>query len=346
MRTSASVSESRLEASSESAVMLASRSRTGVSLVDSDMGHPFVRRSFRDEAPGKWWAEYASPPARAPHTDGMKWRDFLQTEIRSGAARPLVVLASGRVAVTDVPFELVGVKLAPPSIRPGTVAKVDVIARLSAADARLATVVAPAGYGKTTLLARWAESDPRAFAWVSLDGRDDDDPRVFLRYVAAALSRVGAVSTEVLEMLSAPRDVRLDDERAGGRGRDGRDSSSRSCSCWTISTSSTTAPVWTSSRSSSATFRAARRSRSRAARRRVLPLARWRSQGWVQEIGVSDLRLDEQEAGLLLEAVGVELDPTHARRADRANGGLAVRPVPRCALATGRSAAVSRRSRS
>ena len=41
----------------------------------------------------------------------------------------------------------------------------------------------------------------------------------------------------------------------------------------------------------------------------VLPLARWRSQGWVQEIGVSDLQLDEQEARLLLEAVGVELDP-------------------------------------
>ena len=73
---------------------------------------------------------------------------------------------------------------------------------------------------------------------------------------------------------------------------------------------STIEPAWTSSRSSSGTYPAARRSRSRAARRPPLPLARWRSQGWVQEIGVSDLRLDEQEAGLLLEAVGVELDPT------------------------------------
>ena len=41
---------------------------------------------------------------------------------------------------------------------------------------RFATVVAPAGYGKTTLLAQWAEADPRPFAWVALDGRDDDDP--------------------------------------------------------------------------------------------------------------------------------------------------------------------------
>ena len=40
----------------------------------------------------------------------------------------------------------------------------------------------------------------------------------------------------------------------------------------------------------------------------ALPLARWRAQGSVQEIGVADLRLDEQEAALLLEGAGVELD--------------------------------------
>jgi LuxR family maltose regulon positive regulatory protein len=40
----------------------------------------------------------------------------------------------------------------------------------------------------------------------------------------------------------------------------------------------------------------------------ALPLARWRAHGLVHEIGVPDLRLDEEEAGLLLEAAGVELD--------------------------------------
>ena len=40
----------------------------------------------------------------------------------------------------------------------------------------------------------------------------------------------------------------------------------------------------------------------------ALPLARWRAQGSVHEIGVADLRLDEQEAALLLEGAGVELD--------------------------------------
>ena len=39
-----------------------------------------------------------------------------------------------------------------------------------------------------------------------------------------------------------------------------------------------------------------------------LPLGRWRAQGSVHEIGVKDLRLDDQEAALLLESAGIELD--------------------------------------
>jgi LuxR family maltose regulon positive regulatory protein len=68
------------------------------------------------------------------------------------------------MAVTEVPFDLVEVKLAAPLTRPGTVAKTDLIERLCKASVPDATVVAPAGYGKTTLLARWAEVDPRPFA--------------------------------------------------------------------------------------------------------------------------------------------------------------------------------------
>jgi LuxR family maltose regulon positive regulatory protein len=40
----------------------------------------------------------------------------------------------------------------------------------------------------------------------------------------------------------------------------------------------------------------------------ALPLARWRAHGLVHEIGVDDLRLDEQEAQLLLQAARVQLD--------------------------------------
>src|SRR3546814_5917640 len=38
-----------------------------------------------------------------------------------------------------------------------------------------------------------------------------------------------------------------------------------------------------------------------------LPLARWRANGFVRELGTGDLRLEAAEAGLLLEAAGVEL---------------------------------------
>ena len=107
------------------------------------------------------------------------------------------------MAVAEVPFDLVGVKLAGPSARPGTVAKADAIARLCASTLPFATVVAPAGYGKTTLLAKWAEADPRPFAWVALDGRDDDAV-VFLRYIAAAIHGVEPIPAEVFEALSGP----------------------------------------------------------------------------------------------------------------------------------------------
>ena len=107
------------------------------------------------------------------------------------------------MALAEVPFDLVEVKLAAPSPRPGTVAKADAIAQLCGSTLPFATVVAPAGYGKTTLLAKWAEADPRPFAWVALDGRDDDAV-VFLRYVAGAIHGVEPVPAEVFDALSGP----------------------------------------------------------------------------------------------------------------------------------------------
>ena len=108
------------------------------------------------------------------------------------------------MAVADVPFDLVQVKLAVPQPRPGTTAKRDVIERLCGSQVPCVSVVAPAGYGKTTLLAMWAEADPRAFAWVALDGVDDDDAVMFLRYVAAAIHSVEPMPSEVFAALSGP----------------------------------------------------------------------------------------------------------------------------------------------
>lgn len=52
---------------------------------------------------------------------------------------------------------------------------------------RLVTIVAPAGYGKSTLLAQWAESTGMACAWLSLDAKDNDPAR-FWKYLTAALA--------------------------------------------------------------------------------------------------------------------------------------------------------------
>src|SRR4051794_25377821 len=79
-------------------------------------------------------------------------------------------------------------KLSPPPTPAGTVHRRELVARLRAArDASLLVVSARSGFGKTPLLAHWAATDRRAFAWLTVDARDAD-PAVFLRHVAAAVT--------------------------------------------------------------------------------------------------------------------------------------------------------------
>jgi LuxR family transcriptional regulator, maltose regulon positive regulatory protein len=101
-------------------------------------------------------------------------------------------------------FDLMTSKLRPPVARLGTVSRVSLVDRLARADSpSIVSVVAPSGYGKTTLLSQWAERDGQAFAWVSLDERDND-PKVLLSYVAAALDAVQSVGDQVFEALVSP----------------------------------------------------------------------------------------------------------------------------------------------
>ena len=74
----------------------------------------------------------------------------------------------------------VAAKLLRPLVRPGTVRRSALVERLTKGDARIVSVVAPPGYGKTTLLSQWAERNGQAFAWVSVD-QGDNDPKVLLR---------------------------------------------------------------------------------------------------------------------------------------------------------------------
>ena len=83
-------------------------------------------------------------------------------------------------------------KIEPPRVRPGHVPRGDLVERLRhGLHHRLNLVSAPAGWGKTSLLAEWlaAEADV-PFAWLSLD-EDDNDPARFWAYAAAALRKAG-----------------------------------------------------------------------------------------------------------------------------------------------------------
>jgi LuxR family maltose regulon positive regulatory protein len=91
-----------------------------------------------------------------------------------------------------------------PLLRPGTVGRWPLIERLARGDSRpIVSVVAPPGYGKTTLLSQWAERNGQSFAWVSVD-EADNDPKVLLTYVAEALDAVEPLGERVFEALASP----------------------------------------------------------------------------------------------------------------------------------------------
>ncbi|WP_372997949.1 LuxR C-terminal-related transcriptional regulator [Marinobacter sp.] len=58
------------------------------------------------------------------------------------------------------------------------------------APRRLNLVIAPAGFGKTTLVAQWCSRSSSPTAWLSLD-EHDDEPRRFWQYVIGAFEQAG-----------------------------------------------------------------------------------------------------------------------------------------------------------
>ena len=83
----------------------------------------------------------------------------------------------------------------------GSVSRAGIIDRARSSGRRVIGVTAPAGYGKSTLLAEWAHTEERPVAWVSLD-RFDDDPTVLLTLLASAYAGIA------LRMDHLPVDVR------------------------------------------------------------------------------------------------------------------------------------------
>src|SRR5579859_2204063 len=123
-------------------------------------------------------------------------RGMTGTDVRQRADRP------GRIGGTA--YDLIAAKLLRPLVQPRSVHRLPLVEELAKDHSHpIVSVVAPAGYGKTTLLAQWAEADTQPFAWVSLD-EGDNDPRVLLTYIAEALDAVEPVGQRVFDALASP----------------------------------------------------------------------------------------------------------------------------------------------
>jgi LuxR family transcriptional regulator, maltose regulon positive regulatory protein len=231
------------------------------------------------------------------------------------------------------PFDFLPSKLEVPRPRPGLVPRGGLVERLHGIEATVVLVEAPAGYGKTTLLAQWAKrARPRA-AWLALDA-DDDDPAVLLRYLAAAVGRVESIDTDF--------------DGAAGAAGGGLVGVRR----LTTAISAMTEPITllldhveslTSVESrdvlTELVLRLPQSSRIALASRHPvgLPTARLRASGSLVEVGAADLAMSNVEATDLLRSAGVEVtDAEIAGLVERTEGwpaglylaALALRTVP------------------
>lgn len=84
---------------------------------------------------------------------------------------------------------LLDAKLSVPRTWSGAVSRAPLIQTARGSGRRVVGVTAPAGYGKSTLLAEWARMEDRPIAWVSLDSFDND-PAALLFTMASAFGRI------------------------------------------------------------------------------------------------------------------------------------------------------------
>ena len=92
-------------------------------------------------------------------------------------------------------------KLQRPRVKRGLVARPQLLEQLNASQG-LTLILAPAGYGKTTLLSMWLETCDMPNAWLSLD-EHDDDLIVFATYLIEALHTMfPAVADDTLSAIN------------------------------------------------------------------------------------------------------------------------------------------------
>jgi LuxR family maltose regulon positive regulatory protein len=202
-------------------------------------------------------------------------------------------------------FDVVPSKLRPPFVRPGIVERANLLDRLAGGMVPpLLSVVAPAGYGKSTLLGQWADRDGRPTSWLTLD-HDDNDPVLLLSYVAVALDTVQPVNAEVFRLLRVVHPA----ERTITR------MLCRALAAWPVGGTLVIDDVHLLENPTCHDIVAMLAehvplgsSLALASRTELpLPVARLRAEGRVVEVGADDLALDTDEATSLLDGTGAEL---------------------------------------
>ncbi|MET0627132.1 MAG: LuxR C-terminal-related transcriptional regulator [Acidimicrobiia bacterium] len=196
--------------------------------------------------------------------------------------------------------------LGPPQFGDEVVERAALRDRLGASGGRVALVVAPAGYGKTTLLAQWAAVDSRPTAWVSLRESDNDAPAL-LSHLLFALEESTALGAEHYEAiaLSVADLARVVLPRFGAVVADAAPT------LWMLDdvhllrsdAALRVLRVLLDHVSTGSTVVLAGR------RAPDLPIARWRASRTVLDIGLDDLTMSEREAAALLRATGATLRP-------------------------------------
>jgi len=208
--------------------------------------------------------------------------------------------------------------LEPPHLRDGFVWRGQLVERLNASTARVVACVAPAGYGKTTLLTQWAASDARPFAWMTMS-EVDNDRGPLLAHLLLALEQVHAVPPEAFEAIVFTEAdlVRVVLPRLG--------SVVAACSPFVLVVDDV---HLLRNRRALDVFRAAVEhlpagscvafgGRSEPA----LPLARWRAAREVFDVGIDDLAMNVEESAALLRAAAIEVDDAEAAHLNEVTEG-------------------------
>ena len=203
-------------------------------------------------------------------------------------------------------FRPLGSRLQPPRSQVALVQRDSLLKSLLTDRRALVVVTAPAGYGKSVALAQWLAADPRPSAWLQLD-EADNDPVLFLSYLALALEQVAPVDPAILALLqlrTPPIDDRILPSMAAALSvaepfvlalDDGHLLTSDTC--WRL--------VATLLEHLPEGAQVAVGTRMAPA----LPLARLRAAGGLAEYGSADLALDHREARELLRLHDRTLDP-------------------------------------